>query len=269
VSPLAVQFLLESVVAPAVLSGLIVIQTRWFRHRVSLVLITAIAFSAAITGTYLMMLGWPLSTALDARQKLYLLTWAGALIGLGFSLDERRSAPLLAALFVLGPLWIGWPALMQGRLDTLLLVLPITASVWLSRQCRRSEDQPSALLWLLVIMAAALATQAFLARTLSLGQLGLALAATLLSIALIGRKPPLPVTAIAGLAMLSGLWSALLLYSEASVPALIVLGGALIAPALARIIIEPGSSRQAHRLGVLMAMAAATAAAAIAWIDAA
>jgi hypothetical protein len=266
VSPLAGQLLLESVVAPAVLAGLIVLPTRWFRHRVFPDLIAALAFSAAITLTYQMMLGWPVSTTPDARQKIYLLTIAGALIGVGLRLLDARGLAPLGALAVLGPLWIGWPALIEGRPEAAVLILPIAIAFRISARSLEAGGEAGRLPPLLILMAVTLASVALIARTLSFAELGLALAATLSALILAGPKVPLPGPLLAGITMLSGLWSALLLYSAASPPALLILGAIPCAPLLAALV--PMAGRPGRRPGLLLALFLAAAAIALAWIDA-
>jgi len=248
-----------------------VLPTRWLRHRVSRVLVYAIAFFAAIAASYVIIFGWPMTSALGARQKIVLLTLAGLLIGVGSSF---RNIPFLSsALLIAGPIWIGWPALAQGRSDALLLGLPLIIALlitgfWIRDRSHQSTDTEIELYLLMIIMAVGLALIALFARTLSVMQLGLALASVLAVVVLAGRKHPQRLLLIAGAAMLVGLLTAILLYSQASLPAIIVLSAICGLPCLK--VFSSGLSilRTSAWPAVLMAMILTTVAVAIAWIDA-
>lgn len=262
------KLLLESVVVPAVIAGFLVFPTRWFSHRVSLFLVSATAISAAIATTYLMMFGWPVSEALGARQKIGLLTLAGLLLSIGHSRKPTRLAHLLPALSVLGPLWIGWPALMQGHPTSILLALPIGAGLWIGHRSMTGKDKSTELCLTVTIMAIGLALMALFARTLSMTQLSLALAATLGAIVLVGPKPPDRSVLTAGTTMLIGLASAIMLYSDVSLPAILVLGCILAITPLRRIIMNQKAINNRPWLSLLIAMALVTLSTGIAWIDA-
>lgn len=266
------QVLFESVIVPAVVSGLIVLPTRWLRHRVSLVLIYAAGFFAAIAASYVLTFGWPSTPALGARQEIAILATACLLIGIGLSLWKPRLLSLLTTLLVAGPLWIGWPLLMQGRSDAVLLALPLImapfiAGFWVNDRPAPSTFDAGERCILMVIMAIGLAMIALFARTLSITQLSLALASTLTAAALAGRKPP-PILLIAGTAMLSGILTALLLYSEANVPAMFILSGILLLPALQRffsgVSIIRGSPWPVYFAAIMLTAIAVS----ITWIDA-
>ncbi len=270
------QIWLESVLVPAVVSGLIVLTTRWLRHRVSLVLVYAIAFLAAIAASYVMVFGWPTSTTLGARQKIALLTCSGLLIGI--VVDLRNLRFLLPSILVAGPLWIGWPLLIQGSSKAVLLILPLIipllfAATLADDRSRQSAGKQVELFLLLIIMASGLSMIALFARTLSFMQLGLALASTLAAILLAatfltGRKPPELLLPIAGTTMLSGLLTALLLYSEANLTAIILLSGVLLLPHLHTVLSESSTFRTSAWTTISVAMTIASASVCIAWIDA-
>lgn len=262
------QVLLESVLVPAIVSGLIVFPARWLSHRVFHAAVQATAFMVAIAVTYVMIFGWPIAPALGARQKIFLLTFASLLLGMGLNFGTSLPYRLLAALSILGPLWIGWPALMQGRPSAILLVLPMIVGLWVHDRSMRPANGSVELSLLLIMMALGLALIALFARTLSSTQLGLALASTLAAALLTGPKPPERVLSIAGATMLSGLLTALLLYSDASLPAIIVLGCILASPRLADFLSDPAAVQPSRWLSLLIATILATAAVTIAWIDA-
>ncbi len=260
------QFLLESIVVPAVVAGLVVFPARWSSHRVSFGLVTATAFLAAILTTYALIFDWPASTVLAARQKIIFLTLAATLLGLVPC--QKLSSRSLVVLAIIGPLWIGWPALQQGMPSSALLTLPIIVGIWAGH---RSSDQPGATTahsLVLLLMAIGLALIALFARTFSVSQLSLALASITLSILLLGRQPPNPILPTTSAVMLSGLLSALLLYSDASVPALVILGSTLLAPALAGLFGNMSAFHDTPRTGLLAAMLLVALAVGIAWIDA-
>lgn len=262
------QIFVESALLPAIVSGLIVLPARWSSHWVFCVLASAAAILAAILLSYVSVFGWPAPPALGARQKILLLTVVSVLLGMGFSLDKPRFDRAVTAFFVIAPLWIGWPALKEGRLSLGLLVLPIAVGLWVHSRSKRRTDDKTELCLLLVAMALGLAAIALFARTLSITQLGLALAATLTAIVLAGPKPPTSMIAIAGAAMLSGLLCALLLYSEASLPAMIVLCAVLLSPPFASLLVPPVGGRRPLLPSLLTATAITMIAAGIAWIDA-
>ena len=269
------QVVFESVIVPAAVSGLVVLPTRWLRHRVSLVLIYAAGFFMAIAVSYVLTFGWPATPALGARQKIAILAAAGILVGLGTGLGKPRLplSTLLTAFLAAGPLWIGWPLLTQGRSDAVLLILPlliapIFAGFWINDQPAPSTLSVTERGVLMVTMAIGLAMIALFARTLSMTQLGLALASTLAAAALAGRKPAPPLLLIAGAAMLSGFLTALLLYSEANVPAILILAAILLLPALQRFYSCLSIMQESPWPIYLTAMMLTAISVSITWIDA-
>ncbi len=263
------QILLESIAVPAIVAGLVVFPTRWLSHRVSLGLITAAAFLAAIIATYLLIFSWPVSTVLAARQKIIFLTVVAALLSL--SLGRKLSSRSLLVLSILGPLWIGWPALLQGKPASLLLALPMIVGfrvTWMSCRSDRPAREHTELCLLLLLMATGLALIALFARTLSVSQLSLALASTIPSILILGPQRRACLLPTMSAVMLSGLLSTVLLYSDASIAALGILSAALAAPALAGLL---GKTRLFHSHApatLLIASLLVALAAVIAWIDA-
>ncbi len=287
------QLLLESLLIPAVVSGLIVFPTRWLDHRVFLALIYAAALFLAIAVSYVLVFGWPISSSLGARQKIVLLMSASLLLGIGLSLGKPGALLLLVALSIIGPLWIAWPLLRQGEPAMIQLVIPVIVSLWVlnhfrfqgtrfqpppppnhsqwlrhAQWPRHTPEQTVELGLLLVIMAIGLAGIALFARTLSMTQLSLALASALFLAVSAGRQPPAPVLSIAGTTMFSGLLIALLLYSEASLWAALTLCCAPASPLLASVISDRTAWRNRRWPSLLIASILTTFAVGIAWIDA-
>ena len=268
----AEQILWQSVVAPAAISGFIALALRWRNSRHLILFGYATAFLVALAVGYHLVFGVPSLVAMGARQKIMALTVIGLAICLAAGLVEVITPRLLQGLAIVGPLWIGWPALLQGNTATFLLVLPIALGLWLcSRTAGKTGPTPCAAedsVWLLALLAAGLAAIALFARTLSYAQLALMLASILASASLAGPRPRSLVLHLAGSTMLIGLMSALLLYSEASHLAMLILTASLASPWLANRLALLRKARPPIWSPHLIAAVLITAAAFIAWIDA-
>lgn len=223
-----------------------------------------------ISAGYVLIFGWPASPALPARQKILFVTLLALAGGLALQAargDAHRSAAM--ALSVIGPIWIAWPLLMRGAAESGFLVLPIILGLGLFAFAGRVAPKASDEFGMsLIIASIGLAWVAVLAPALSLAQLSLVLASTLTAIAVIGRELPAPVLLNTGLVMFLALMTTLLLYSGASVGALMLLGGALASPALARLTTGETARPYRKRTSLVMALALTILAGAIAWIDA-
>lgn len=227
--PLAGQILLQSLLAPFIIAGAVMMAASRARAHGSdpawiTVLAPAFAIGLATSTTYILAFGWPANVALNARANIML----AALVGLAFGLAVAKHVPWsktgLAAGAIAIPLWIGLSALQQGRPESALLFLPIGAAliapVLIGRPVRSNGRS---LILMLTIMAFGIAAVSAFAQALSFAELSLALAGALVAIFIIGREPPgLPATLMAA-GMIQALITALLLYSEASATALAIL----------------------------------------------
>ncbi len=193
---------------------------------------------------------------------------ASLVLAIGLASAKTRGDVPAAALAILGPLWIGWPALTQGASTTVLLALPIVVGLWGLGAAKTSKAVTADLCLLLIIMAIGLALIALFARTVSITQQSLALASILGAIMLLGPRPPLPILLMAGATMLSGLLSALLLYSAASLPAMLILSSLVIARSLFSVLFAHDTDRSKLSLTLPIAAALAAIAVSVAWIDA-
>lgn len=216
--------------------------------------------------TYVMIFGWPTSAMVGARQKIYLLTTTSVLLGLYLS----RPPPFrwLAIFLILGLLWIGWPLVIQGRSDAIFLILPIAFGLWTCHQALGAAEKTTQSGWLLIVIAVGLSMIALHGRTISYSQLTLALASSLVVISLLGPKPPAAVPIIAALTMLSSLLGTLILYSDASILAILVLCSCLASPKLAQLLCNMFAIQFRYWMCLLIATVLLTAAIFIAWIDA-
>lgn len=194
----------------------------------------AIAFALVIAG--LLAFGWPIVGSLNARTKVIL----SAIIGLALGALFERRLPGSRGITTLGligiALWIGEPALRQGRWESVLLIIPVTIGFLLLTPSRRSDEESheTGLLIPLVFAFGLTAITAF-AKALSYSVLALALASALLAIMTIGRSEVPPSAAITAEAAMLALMTAVLLYTEASLPAFLVLFSCLGAEHLARL----------------------------------
>ncbi len=242
--------------------------TRWFSHRVFFVVIAAAAFLLAFIVSYVLTFGWPSDATLNARQKVFFVTTAAVLLGIHYSLGQRHAIFLPAFLVIAGPLWIGWPALMQGASSTILLILPAALGLWILLQITRAPARSVELGLLLVIAAIGLTWTALFARTFSIAQLALVLASALLAAMLARKKPPATVILIAATMLFVGLLSTLLLYSEAPFSALLFLSAGLILPPFAGVISRYTARQHPLWPSLLIASLLTAIAVSIAWIDA-
>lgn len=245
--PLAGQLLLQCLLAPFVLAGLIMASARWlgshgFGQEWTASFAPALAVAAGVIATYLLIFGWPPSPAVGARTKIVLSVIIGLAFGLVVEGCCRRTRlgrwarfGLIAGAIGI-PVWIGLPALQQGRPESALLILPIAvALVAPSLSVRGASSGGTPGLLMLLTLAVGLAAIAVFAKALSFAVLGLALGSALCAILIIGREALAPPVVVMSAAMLLALTTALLLYSDASLTALLVLGTVLGAGRLAGI----------------------------------
>jgi len=218
--------------------------------------------------SYVLTFGWPGEATLNARQKVFFVTAAAVLLGIHYGLGQRHAIFLSAFLVIAGPLWIGWPALMQGASSTILLILPAALGLWILLQITRAPARSVELGLLLAIAAIGLTWIALFARTFSIAQLAMVLASTLLAAMLARKKPPATVILIAATMLFVGLLSALLLYSEAPFSALVVLSAGLILPPFAGVISRHTAWQHLLWPSLLIASLLTAIAISIAWFDA-
>ena len=236
---LAAQFLLESLLAPFAAAALLLTLARWLPRSRFAALGPVFAMMLALGTTYVLAFGWPSSHALDARTKILISAVLGAIMGLIVERRDRTSTVMLIAGATAIIVWIGLPALVHGRPASALLLLPIAVALAALRLFGRgnASDETPPILTMLTL-AFGLAAIAVFAKTFSLAQIALSLASALLAVLIFGR-PALsspgakaPVELLTS-AMLLALSTALLLYSEANVFAVIILATTLIAGRLA------------------------------------
>ncbi|MGI9507930.1 MAG: hypothetical protein ACR2QJ_01105 [Geminicoccaceae bacterium] len=243
--PLAARLLLESTAAPFLLAALIMISGAviapasafagrpdrgWFRE-----LAPALAILAAIGITHILAFGWPPSLTLDARMKIMLAAILGLVVG--WALDHGISGARLGLiLLAIGlPIWVGLPALLLAKPESARLVLPI-AIAFGAHAIAREKVSPDGTPQIIILtsIALGLAAIAVFAKAFSFAELGLAFASALLAILMISRAPLGTPASLAAAAVLLALFTALLLYSQASLPALLILTAAIGADRLAR-----------------------------------
>lgn len=217
------QGLLESWLVPFVVAGATILPARWSNRRAVVVGLTAVAFLAAVGSFYALAFGWPTGASLGSRQKVVVALAAGSLIGLVEVWNRSIARLLLAMASLVIPFWIGWPALVQDWSRGWLLMLPLLAGCWLSRELTVQPSIVKRACLMLIAMATGLALIAVYAKALSLAEFGLALASALLAIILVGPKPLSGMAAIMAATMLLALLTTLLFFSSASPIALLVL----------------------------------------------
>jgi len=232
--PFASALLLESFLAPFLVTvSLIAIgRSGWISLR-SLpgpILASTLMLPASVGVTYVLALGWPETFFLDAKAKVVVATILGAIIGLLVFRERSWSMPALIALAIIIPIWIGLPALQQARSEAGLLILPILIGLAFAAFAKFKDPliTPRRLV-VPITLALGIAGITALGRSLSFAELALALASSLIALFLFGRGVITPPSIIAAAAMLSALLASLLLYSEVSKLALLVLGLALSA----------------------------------------
>lgn len=234
--PFAADLLLESLLAPFALACMVLAAVRWIRYRPLVLIAPAVAMLLAVGATYGLVLGWPSVLAPSARDKVLLALVIGLVAGIFISKRPQWTRPVLITGAFAIPIWVGLPALQQGRLDGGLLILPIAfaaISLWLIEH--RPAPSSTADLLLASALAAGLAGIAAFARSLTFTELGLSLAAALIAILIVGRRPVTMPATLASAAMLLAMATSLLLYSEASLAAILVLGATIGAERLARL----------------------------------
>ncbi len=244
----AVQLMLESVLIPIVLAGVVLMSARRFpQERVACA--EALAIVLAVGTTYVLAFGWPLGLVFSAKLKIVLSAFGGLLIGMAIEQRTRWARLGLVAGTIGIPIWVGFPLIEQGRPESILILLPITAALAVPQLIGKTPTDRGASKTLIALsMAVSLAVIATLAKALSFAELCLSLSSALLAILLISPKPPLGApAALAAAAMLLALVTALLLYSEASPLALSVLGIAVGAERLASLTSSKEGAEMATR----------------------
>ncbi len=215
------------------------------QHSSSLVPAFAIALSVVIAG--LLAFGWPVGWTLTARTKILISAIIGVALG---ALYERRiyGSRLITALGLIGiAIWIGEPTLRQERWDSALLLLPLVAGLLFLTPPRGSHREiGESRLLITLVLAFGLATIAALAKALSYSLLSLALASALLAILTVGRSRFPPSATLSADATMLALTTALLLYTEVSPLALLVLCTSLAAERLAHLTWRHGGPPPRH-----------------------
>ncbi|MGI9421356.1 MAG: hypothetical protein ACR2RA_26300 [Geminicoccaceae bacterium] len=267
---LAGQFLLEGLVVPFAAAGLILTVARRFgQSRRLAALGPLLALTLAVGTAYILAFGWPSNPALGARTKIMLSAIIGAIMGLVLERQPQRPTLTIAAGAAAIALWVGLPALQHGRPASALLVLPVAlalASLRLFGPKETPNRRPPSLV--LPALAVGLAAIAVFAKTFSLAHISLSLASALLAILIVGRAPLGLAATLAASAMLLALATALFLYSQASILALVVLGGTVAAGRLARGSNTIGEDGRSLTREVVFCLLPAAAALVIARIDA-
>ncbi len=221
--PFVRQLLLESVLVPFVLASLLVLPTRW-PSRFAIAPVTALALLAALGGAYLLIVGWPALPPVGARQKILYSAIIGMSTGMVMDRNWSWSARLSAATSILIPVWIGWSSIAAAQPKAIVLLMPMAVGLWMTHHIDRTRPATVRSTIMLITLAIGLGVIAVSARTISLAALGLALAAALGGILLVGSRPPAVVAPIAATTFLVALAAALSVYSTANVLAL----GALV-----------------------------------------
>lgn len=264
-----VQLMLESMLAPLILAGLVLIYARGIGQGRFAALAEALAIVLAIGTTYLLAFGWPLDLVFSARMKIMLSAFGALVVGMAI---ERRVpwARLGLTAGAIGiPIWVGLPALAQGRPESAFLALPIAAALAAPSLRDKVSPAPSAPKTLIALtMAFGLAAIAVLARAFSFAELSLSLGSALLAILAISRQQLTAPAAITAAAILLALITALLLYSEASPMALFILGTVIGAERMAALTGSGKGTNTATRGTLVFCVLPAAAAILIARIDA-
>ncbi len=261
------RFLLDGVVVPAVTAFLIMLPTRWWDRRVFYELLPPIALLIGLLSTYWLIFGWPGSLVPSARQKIILLAAAGLFLGTIHHRNARRAA--FAALITLTPFWIGLPSLAQGQPKAVLLALPalMGLGVLFVASTRPYQDQGQSLAWSLAALALGLAAIALFGRSASLSQLSLALASALAAILLTTQKPPPHSLILTVMVLASGLLTTLLLYTDASLTAAVLLALSPLAPLFAARLAKVATRDIRAALTGFLLVGMVVLVAVIAWID--
>ncbi|MEM8951206.1 MAG: hypothetical protein AAGA21_00515 [Pseudomonadota bacterium] len=251
---------------PFVLVSLVLIANRAVNRRRLAAYLEAAAFVAALGTTYVLALGWPVDLVFSAKSKIVIAAVGGFAAGLAFCERARWAKTAIIALVIAMPLWIGLPALQQGRPESALLLLPIAIAFTLpflidvSVIGDAAPDNACSKTLIAMTMTFGLAMIALFAKTFSYAELALSLASTLLAAMTIGRKqlaaPALITIAAALLAMIT----ALLLYSQANLTAMLVLSIVIGAERLDRVACsESDREPSLKRIAIFCALPAMTA----------
>ncbi len=272
----AARLLLESVLAPFVLAALLLMAARWAGQARFAAFLQAPAIVLAIGTTYILAFGWPDEFVPSARSKIMLAAFGGLAIGMILEQRARWARLVLIAGAIGLPIWIGFPAIEQGRPESALLAIPIIAALiapslmgMASSGIAAPADAGVSAILIALTLAIGLAAIAVLASAFSFAELCLSLGSALLAIlALSGRGFETP-AALTTAALLSALITAMLLYSEASPLALFVLVTVIGAERLARLTNGQRSAKTATPRTFIFCLLPAAAAILIARIDAA
>jgi hypothetical protein len=229
----AAELILNGVLAPLLVTALL-FGTAYLADRDGFTaLAPAIAITLAVCISGLVSFGWPLGLTFNARTKIMVSSIIGLALGVAFERDVRGSRVLLALGLTGIAIWLGLPALRQDLWQDGLLLIPVITGLLILASSRQSSGEAGLLI--AVSVALGLAVIAALAKALSYSVFALALASPLLAALATGR-PQLPLSAVitVGTTMLA-LLAALLLYTEVSLPALLVLSLCLGAEHLAKL----------------------------------
>ena len=223
--------------------------------------------------TYGLALGWPQSFGLDARSKLLIAVFLGALTGLGLSREIRWSWPALILLVIALPLWIGLPALSQAKPGSGFLIAPALAGLAVVIMIRKNGHLLVTPRWMIILITLALgiAGIAALGRALTFAELALALGSSLTAAFLAVRSSlniPLMPAAIGAVTMLLALATVLLLYSEASKLALLALATTFFATIIADLARRHAAQTPTSMIFALACLLPLSAALLIARVDA-
>ena len=223
-SLVATELFLKGILTPFLVAALVVgaSNLRSKQHIPSFAQAYAIAFAIVVAG--LLAFGWPIGGALTARTKILVSATIG--LGLGASFEQGvTGSRLLCVLGLIGiTIWIGEPAFRQNRWEDALPLIPLFIGFILLAPPRYSfETNGEMKLLTTLVFAFGLAALAAFAKSLSYSLLASALASALLAIVIIGRSRFTTSAIISADATLWALITALLLYTEVSLPALLIL----------------------------------------------
>lgn len=184
----------------------------------------ALAIVAAVCLAGILALGWPISWTFHARTKIMVSALIGLALGTAFKSRGARIGPITSLGLVGIIIWIGKPALQQGHWEGVLLVTGLIAITLIPSRLRQPDSQSYApKLLIAIIFTFGLAALAALAKSLSYSVLALALMTSMLGILAIWRSPLASPALVTINATMLALVSALLLYTDVSLPALLIL----------------------------------------------